>query len=174
MRSCHYSSDFQWYFYVPYSNINFTCDPAIQVLWLCNKLPPNLLALNNGIYFLTDLQFEQGLTGIAHFSGSWCQPGWPEGWELESFLYSFTSLMLHAGLTRALYGTFMLPGLPLNMAAGLRESIPKLRDRERYRELAPGKRCILVSDLGLEVVQCPFCHMLFVAQSPAHVQEERN
>ena len=47
------------------------------------------------LILLANLLFEQALMGTAHFSSSWCQQGWPEDWELESFQHLFTCLVLN-------------------------------------------------------------------------------
>ena len=72
--------------------------------------------------------------------------------------------LIMLALAGNLSGTLTLLGLSQRASWAKRESILKLRERERT-STRQKMYCILVSDIGLEVAQYPFCHILFVAQS---------
>ena len=114
------------------------------------------------------------LAGNISLCSSWCQLGRLKGWGPESFQCSLP--YLSGGWCWFWLGPYLGDSsCGLGFLTTWQMGSESLSwNWERGRKLAPGKRCILVSDRGFQVIQCPFCHILLVAQNPAEVQKNRS
>ena len=94
----------------------------------------------------------------------------PGGWNHLNVL-SLTSLVVDAGFSWDLiWETLHVAWASSQHGSWAHREYPGI-EREGESELAPGKRCILVSDLDLEFTRRPFCHTV-CCTNPAQVQEK--
>ena len=145
-------------------------DPGVTAT---SQITSNLLALNNNMDLAHKPAVWAGLLGTslsAPLGVSW-EGSKAGGWNHFS-AHSLTCLVVDAGFGWALiWETVRVAWASSQHGKWAQRAYPGT-ERERESKLAPGKRCILVSDRGLQAIQRPFRHILLVAQNPAGVQEE--